>query len=166
MKKTLHTLLLALLIIPATGISLVSCSDEAVSESALPQITKKEARAQLKKKGIKKKQYDDALFTAACKGDCELLQLLIIAGANVNKSHSFTDSDGEELYRETTLAFVIKLNMRQGLKHQVIKTLLSAPDINPNVFVQLNDEPLYALEYAERQGMTEIADMLRAAGAK
>ena len=56
--------------------------------------------------------------------------------------------------------------MRQGLKHQVIKTLLSAPDITPNVFVQLNDEPLYALEYAERQGMTEIADMLRAAGAK
>lgn len=165
MKKTLHTLLLALLIIPTTGISLVSCSDEAVSESALPQITKKEARAQLKKKGIKKKQYDDALFSAALKGDCDLVQLLIIAGADVNKRHVFSSEEDSTSYTPLSIA-VSSGSASPSAKRMVVKYLLAVPDINPNVTIDTENDIISILEYAERQGMTEIADMLRAAGAK
>ena len=165
MKKTLLTLLLALLIMPAVGISLVSCSEDAASESVLPQISRKEARAELKKRGIKKKQYDDALFTAACDGDAELVQLLIIAGADVNKRHILGNKHNS--ISRTPLTMVISLgNLDSGPKYRVVKTLLAAPDINLNVTIDTPNGPISMLEFAERQDMTEIAERLRAAGAK
>lgn len=164
MKKTLLTLLLALLIIPTTGISLVSCSDDA-SESVLPQISQKEARAQLKKKGIKKKQYDDELFSAAFKGNCDLVQLLIIAGADVNKRHVFSSEEYSTSYTPLSIA-ICSGSLPPGVKLMVVKNLLAAPDINPNVMVDVGDEVKTVLEFAEMHGMTEIADMLRAAGAE
>lgn len=165
MKKTLHTLLLALLIIPTTGISLVSCSDDA-SESVSPQISREEARAQLEKKGIKKKQYDNALFSAAFEGDCDLVQLLIIAGADVNKRHVFS-SRGKYSTSRTPLSIAIcSGSSSPSAKRMVIKYLLAAPDINPNVTIDTENGSISILEFAERRGMTEIADMLRAAGAK
>ena len=164
MKKALFSLLLALVIIPATGISLVSCSDDETSESVLPQISKKEARAELKKRGIKKKQYDDALFTAAFKGDCDLVQLLIIAGADVNKRHVLGNKRNS--ISRTPLTMVISLgNLDSGPKYRVVKTLLAAPDINLNVTIDTPNGPISMLEFAERQDMTEIAELLRAAGA-
>ena len=164
MKKTLLSLLLALVIIPTTGISLVSCSDDETSESVLPQISKKEARAELKKRGIKKKQYDDALFTAACDGDAELVQLLIIAGADVNKRHILGNKRNS--ISRTPLTMVISLgNLDSGPKYRVVKTLLAAPDINLNVTIDTPNGPISMLEFAERQDMTEIAELLRAAGA-
>lgn len=165
MKKTLLTLLLALVIIPATGISLVSCSDDAATESALPQISKKEARAQLKKKGIKKKQYDDELFSAAFKGNCDLVQLLIIAGADVNKRHVFSSEEYSTSYTPLSIA-ICSGSSSPSAKRMVVKNLLAAPDINPNVMVDVGDDTKTVLEFAEMHGMTEIADMLRAAGAE
>lgn len=164
MKKTLLTLLLALLIIPTTGISLVSCSDDA-SESVLPQISQKEARAQLKKKGIKKKQYDDELFSAAFKGNCDLVQLLIIAGADVNKRHVFSSEEYSTSYTPLSIA-ICSGSSSPSAKRMVVKNLLAAPDINPNVMVDVGDDSKTVLEFAEMHGMTEIADMLRAAGAE
>lgn len=164
MKKTLHTLLLALLIIPTTGISLVSCSDDA-SESVLPQISRKEARAQLKKKGIKKKQYDDALFSAALKGDCDLVQLLIIAGADVNKRHVFSSEENSTSYTPLSIA-ISSGSSSPSAKRMVVEYLLAAPDIDPNVMVDVGDESKTVLEFAEMRGMMEIAELLRAAGAK
>lgn len=164
MKKTLLTLLLALLIIPTTGISLVSCSDDA-SESVLPQISQKEARAQLKKKGIKKKQYDDELFSAAFKGNCDLVQLLIIAGADVNKRHVFSSEEYSTSYTPLSIA-ICSGSSSPSAKRMVVKNLLAAPDINPNVMVDVGDDTKTVLEFAEMHGMTEIADMLRAAGAE
>ena len=165
MKKTLHTLLLALLIIPAVGISFVSCSEDAASESVLPQISQKEARAQLKKKGIKKKQYDDELFSAAFKGNCDLVQLLIIAGADVNKRHVFSSEEYSTSYTPLSIA-ICSGSLPPGVKLMVVKNLLAAPDINPNVMVDVGDDSKTVLEFAEMHGMTEIADMLRAAGAE
>lgn len=164
MKKTLLTLLLALLIIPTTGISLVSCSDDA-SESVLPQISQKEARAQLKKKGIKKKQYDDELFSAAFKGNCDLVQLLIIAGADANKRHVFSSEEYSTSYTPLSIA-ICSGSSSPSAKRMVVKNLLAAPDINPNVMVDVGDDTKTVLEFAEMHGMTEIADMLRAAGAE
>ena len=48
----------------------------------------------------------------------------------------------------------------------VVKNLLAVPDINPNVTIDTENDSISILEFAERQGMTEIADMLRAAGAE
>lgn len=165
MKKTLLTLLLALVIIPATGISLVSCSEDAASESVLPQISPKEARAQLKKKGIKKKQYDDALFSAASKGNCDLLPLLIIAGADVNKQHVFSSEEYSTSYTPLSIA-ICSGSLSPSVKLMVVKNLLAAPDIDPNVMVDVGDESKTVLEFAEMRGMMEIAELLRAAGAK
>ena len=164
MKKTLHTLLLALLIIPTTGISLVSCSDDA-SESVSPQISREEARAQLEKKGIKKKQYDNALFSAALKGDCDLVQLLIIAGADVNKRHVLSSGEYSTSYTPLSIA-ISSGSSSPSAKRMVVKNLLAVPDINPNVTIDTENDSISILEFAERQGMTEIADMLRAAGAE
>lgn len=164
MKKTLLSLLLALVIIPTTGISLVSCSDDETSESVLPQISKKEARAELKKRGIKKKQYDDALFTAAFKGDCDLVQLLIIAGADVNKRHVLSSEDYSTSYTPLSIA-VCSGSLSPSVKLLVVKNLLAAPDINPNIQVDMGDDVTYLLDFAEKQGMMEIAELLRAAGA-
>ncbi len=165
MKKILFTSLLALVIIPLTGTGLVSCSEDEEPQAVLPQVSKKEARAELKKKGIKKKQYDDKLFSAAMKGDCELLQLLILAGADVNKHHVFSSEEDSITYTPLSIA-VCSGSLSPGVRQKVVEILLSAPDINPNVLIEVNGDFLSALEFAERNNMMDVAAMLREAGAR
>ena len=116
-----------------------------------PKITKQAAQAELANRGIFFKKYDKELLTAAKKGNTELINLLIAAGADVNKVH------GWWIFSDTPLT-----GAAVNGKAESIKCLLQAPGIDVNKGDKDGNTPLYQAAY---HGHTECVKLLIAAGA-
>ena len=104
------------------------------TENSKPSPTgkKQAAQAELRLLNISEDRYDDELFNAAEEGNIELINLLIAAGADVNKVH------GWWIFSDTPLSRAASKG-----KAESIKCLLKAPNINVNKGNKINRTPLH-----------------------
>ncbi len=88
------------------------------------------------------KDLSDGLISAACSGHCDIVQLMLDNGADPNRGLHFAAEMGHT---------------------DVVKLLLAHPGINVNATIRQDKTPL---DWAEENGHTECAELIRAAGGK
>ncbi len=115
MKKT-H-LLLALLALGSPFIS--SCSNDKEESSSTtqqqPQLSPQEAVAELEKRHITPARYNRCLIYAAANNDMELLNLLIIAGADINKQNEHGQTAIEQALNNSAYECISRLLREENL---------------------------------------------------